>query len=204
MHLNGNPKNPNHPQKGSIITVQPIQHRVDRQKIEQDRVGQPRNRCIFVMGTNTAYRAVDLTSITVGQVRGARAGFKLVVRERKTGKVREVILNQKVCGALEEWLQVHPWVDDDAAPLFPNLRTGKALTVPTLSKLVKRWCKEAGLRGNYANHSMRKSFGYAQRTEHGVSLAVLTRLFNHANERYTMAYLGISDEELHACYLHEV
>ncbi len=196
--------NPNHPQKGSIITVQAIQRREDRARIEQDLVGQPRNRCTFVMGTNTAYRAVDLTSITVGQVRGARAGFKLVVRERKTGKVREVILNQKVCTTLEEWLQVHPWADDDNAPLFPNMRTGEALIVPTLSKLVKKWCKEAGLKGNYASHSMRKSFGYSQRVDYNVSVALLMRLFGHSSERQTMSYLGIDDEELNKCYLHEV
>lgn len=196
--------NKNHPKKGSVIRVQPITRRSDRERIECNEEGQPRNKCLFVTGCNTAYRAVDLTRITVGQVRGAKSGFKLVVREKKTGKVREVVLNAKVCDVIGEWLAVHPWADDDDAPLFPNLRTGKSLTVPTLSKLVKRWCREAGLTGNYASHSMRKSFGYAQRTEHGVSVAVLMRLFNHSTERQTMAYLGISDEELDACYLHEV
>ena len=198
------PRNPNHPKKGSVIRVQPITLRSDRECIEGNLEGQPRNKGIFVSGCNTAYRAVDLTSITVGQVRGAKAGFKLVVREKKTGKVREVVLNAKVCTTLEEWLQVHPWADDDDAPLFPNLRKGRALTVPALSKMVKRWCREAGLKGNYASHSMRKSFGYAQRVDHGVSVAVLMRLFNHSTERQTMAYLGIDDQELHDAYMHEV
>jgi hypothetical protein len=80
--------NPNHPKKGSVIRVQPITQRSDRERIECNLVGQPRNKGIFVTGCNTAYRAVDLTRITVGQVRGARAGFKLLVREQQTGKVR--------------------------------------------------------------------------------------------------------------------
>jgi integrase len=196
--------NKNHPPKHSIIKVQGIERRNDRERIERNLAGRPRDRRLFVTGCNTAFRASELTGLTVGQVRGARAGFKLVIREQKTSKIREVVLNRKVCAAIDAWLAVHPWAADDDAPLFPNLRTGRPLTVSTVSKYVKRWCRQAGLKGNYASHSMRKSFGYAMRTEHCVSLAVLTRLLGHSTERQTMCYLGIDDEELDACYLHEV
>ena len=74
--------NPNHPKKGSVNRVQPITQRSDRERIECNLVGQPQNKGIFVAGCNSAYRAVNLTLITVGQVRGAPAGFKLVVREK--------------------------------------------------------------------------------------------------------------------------
>jgi hypothetical protein len=81
-------KNKNHPKKGSVISVQPIRRREDRALIEQNLAGRPRDLCLFDFGCNTAFRAVDLTRITVGQVSGAKAGHKLVARKQKAGKVR--------------------------------------------------------------------------------------------------------------------
>lgn len=197
--------NPNHPKKGSIVRAEPIRSREDRERIEAALARRPRDRALFVTGTNTALRAVDLTRLTVGQVRGLRPGEELLVREKKTGKVRRIIVNGKVCAALTEWLAVHPWaVDDDTAALFPNLRTGRPLTVPTLSKWVKRWCRQAGLVGNYASHSLRKSFGYSQRVDHGVGLAVLMKVYGHSTERQTLTYLCIGDNEVRATFMQEV
>ena len=105
-------KNPNHPKKGSVIKVEPIRKREDRERIEKFLANQPRNKGIFVTGCNTAYRAVDLTSITVGQVRGALAGFKLVVREKKTRKMREVVLNKKTYDTMDDYLSFNHTAND--------------------------------------------------------------------------------------------
>lgn len=190
--------------KGAITRVEPIRNRADRERIESALAGCLRDLALFILGCNLALRAIDLLRLTVGQVRGLKPGDELLVREQKTRKVRRLVVNAKVVGALAAWLAVHPWAAADQAPLFPNQRTGKALTVPTLSKMVKRWCRQAELVGNYASHSLRKSFGYAQRVEHGVSVAVLMKVFNHSTERQTMAYLGISDAEVRDTFLHEV
>lgn len=45
--------NPNHPAKDSVIRVQPITRRSDRECIEGNLAGQPRNRSMFITGTNT-------------------------------------------------------------------------------------------------------------------------------------------------------
>ena len=196
--------NRNHPKKGSIIKVEPIRRREDRRHIEVFLAGRPRDLALFVTGTNTNVRASDLVRLAVGHVRGVRAGDELVLREKKTRKVRRIVVNAKVVGALQAWLAVHPWRESEGAPLFPNRRTGNALTVPAVSTLVKGWCRAAGLAGNYASHSLRKSFGYAQRVEHGVGVAVLMTLFGHSSERQTLSYLGVDDGEVRAVYLQEV
>lgn len=196
--------NPNHPRKGSVLQVEPIRRREDRGRVESFLAGRPRDLAIFVTGTNTNLRAGDLVRLTVGQVRGLRPGDELTLRERKTCKVRRIVVNAKVARALQAWLAVHPGRDRDSAPLFANLRTGNALTVPGLSTMVKRWCRAAGLAGHFASHTLRKTFGYAQRTENGTGLPVLMKMFNHASERQTLAYLGVDDAEVRAAYLKEV
>lgn len=194
----------NHPPKNSIIKVEPIQRRSDRRKIESMQAGHPRNGALFITGCNTNLRASDLVRLTVGHVRNLRPGDELILREQKTKKVRKITVNKKVVAAIQKWLAVHPRAGDDAAPLFVSYRGGKALTVSSLSRLVKQWCKDAGLVGNFASHSLRKTFGYVMRVEHGVGIGVLMRMFNHSSERQTLTYLCISDEEVRHAYLMEV
>lgn len=196
--------NTNHPRKGAITRVEPIRCHADRERIEFNLSGRPRDLSVFNTGTNTALRASELVRLTVGQVRGLAPGDDLLIREQKTRKIRRITLSPKVVTALTAWLAVHPWRTDDQAPLFPNLRTGRPLTVPTLSKMAKRWCRQAGLAGNYASHSLRKTFGYVQRVEHGASVALLMRVFGHSTERQTLAYLCITDAEVRETFLHEV
>ena len=37
------------------------------------------------------------------------------------------------------------------------------MTVSSVHRLVKSWCRDIGLKGNYGSHSLRKTFGYHQR-----------------------------------------
>lgn len=58
---------------------------------------------------------------------------------------------------------------DDDAFLFNGLRGPAALKVPTLNNLVKDWCSQANLKGNYGSHTLRKTWGYMQ-TGHSDSI----------------------------------
>ena len=62
--------NPNHPKKGSSIKVEPIRQKaaIERIKAHLLHEGKYRDYCLFVLGINTAFRANELLSITVGQV----------------------------------------------------------------------------------------------------------------------------------------
>jgi hypothetical protein len=49
-----------------------------------------------------------------------------------------------------------------------------------LSRLVGEWCEAVNLKGNYGSHSMRKTWGYHQRTRLNTSVAELMVMFNHS------------------------
>jgi integrase len=196
--------NPNHPKKGSIIKAEPLTSLEMTARVEQSLQSNPRNYAIFVLGINTNFRASDILRRTVGEVRNSSSGSQIIFREKKTKKVRKVTLNRKVAKALNAWLQVHPWSDDDAAALFPNIRTGQALTVSTLSQMVKQWCLSVGFKGHYSSHTMRKTFGYLHRTIHGTDLPTLMVMFNHTSQQQTLDYLCVDDEDIRDAYMKEV
>lgn len=78
----------------------------------------------------------------------------------------------------------------------------KPLTRETVHKMIKEWTKP--LKGNYGTHTLRKTFGYIQRTKYGVSFEVLCKRFGHSSPSVTMRYLGIDDREVKGILLNEI
>jgi integrase len=97
-------------------------------------------------------------------------------------------------------LATRSYQDDDY--LFIGQR-GR-LTVPYLHYLVKKWCGSINLQGNYGSHTLRKTWGYIQRTHFGHSLPELMEVFGHATQRQTLTYLCIQPEEIKKIYSNEI
>lgn len=191
--------NPNHPQVGSIIRVEPIRDLKAIGRIKKLLADHPRNHALFALGINTAFRAGDLLRIRVGQVRGLFPGDVLTVREGKTGKARSVVLNHQAIEAIQRLIQDSP-EKTDSDLLFTGLRG--PMTVQYLNRLVKAWCADVGLhRENYGSHSFRKTWGYHQRVTYRTDLPVLMDAFGHSTQRQTLAYLGITKEEVRQCFM---
>ncbi|MEM1369403.1 MAG: tyrosine-type recombinase/integrase [Cyanobacteria bacterium P01_H01_bin.15] len=86
-----------------------------------------------------------------------------------------------------------------ASPYLFNSKKGDVLTVPTVSRMVKQWCQDAGLKGNCGSHSSRKTWGYHQR-QNGAPLPLLTMAFGHGSQAQTLQYLGIQEQEISDLY----
>jgi len=193
------PNNLNRPSKGASIKVEPIRTIKDIRRIKKLREDSPRDLCLFTFGINSAYRANELMSIKVGDVSHLRAGERFELKQKKTKKYRAVNLNKQVIAALDAWLAVHPDPSPDA-PLFRSQKTGDPLQVSVVNHMVKRWCREAGLKGNFGSHTLRKTWGYHQRMTGNASLPVLMMAFGHARQQQTLDYLCIQAEEIQDLY----
>lgn len=192
-------RNPNHPKKDDVIKVNPIIHLKDigsiKKLLKQDK---PRDYCLFVLGINTNLRASDLLSITVGQVRDLKAGDELVLKEKKTGKGRRITLNESAIEAIQHWLRSNEALEV-SDQLFKSQRG--TLTVQSVNRLVKTWCKTINLPGNYGSHTLRKTFGYHQRVQLNTSIPELMVMFNHSTQKQTLDYLCIQAEEIKSAYM---
>jgi integrase len=192
-------RNPNHPKEGDQIKVDPIKLPKDINTIKKMLKGEkPRDFCLFVLGINTNLRASDLLSITVGQVRDLKAGEDLVLKEKKTGKGRRITLNDSAVEAIQHWLSSDQSLNDDDK-LFKSQRG--VLTVQSVNRLVKTWCKAINLPGNYGSHTLRKTFGYHQRVQLNTSIPELMVMFNHSTQRQTLDYLCIQADEIKDAYM---
>ena len=133
----------------------------------------------------------------------AKPGQAIQIRESKTGKTNTLYINREVYKALRGHLEASNHSDDDY--LFQSRRGHqKPLTIMTVSRMIKEWCKTINLEGNYGAHSLRKTFGYIQRTKFGVGFELICKRFNHSSPSVTMRYLGIEDKEVLEILTHEI
>lgn len=212
----------NHPKAGDNIKVEPIRSEKDIRNIKRFLADKckPRDLAIFTLGINTNLRASDLLLIKVGQVRNLQVGDHFRVRESKTGKDKNITINKTVYDAISNLLSDMKDANDEEL-LFQS-RNGKQrkiimkngretrmplpneISVPTLNAMVKGWCSEINLKGNYGSHTLRKTFGYIHRTVFNTDIPTLMTMFNHSTQKQTLTYLGIQPSEIKDAYLKEI
>jgi len=189
-------KNPNHPKKGSMLTVEPIKRTKDIKAIRTLLATAPRDLAIFVIGINTNLRASDLVRLKASQFQGMNPGDELILKEQKTGKTRRITMNKACIEVIRNLLASRPYQPDDF--LFMGQRG--PITSIYINHLVKKWTAAINLKGNYGAHSLRKTWGYHQRVNFNVDIPTLMVCFNHSSQRQTLDYLCIQPEEIKSVY----
>ena len=166
--------NANHPKRGDTIKVEPIRTVNAINKIKANLSNHPRNFALFVMGINTAFRASELLSIRVGQIRDLKAGDRLDVKQRKTRKFRAVTINRPTSLVLQELIEWREkqsrlkkdlgWIDDDSY-LFSGKNPQQALKVPTLNNFGKRLVQKSESQGELWKSLAQKNLGFYAKNE---------------------------------------
>jgi len=195
-------ENYNKPKKGSRIAVDPIRRMKDIQSISKMLSDNPRNNLLFVMGTNNGLRTGDLLKLKVDDVKGMKVGDTLIIREGKTGKRNILVMNKSIHKSLQIYLETLKPMDNDA--LFASRKGKRQITIQCVNNMVKKWVSEINLKGNFGANSLRKTWGYVQRTVYGVGFEILCKRFNHSSPAITMRYLGIEDKEVQNILMNEV
>jgi integrase len=190
---------------GKKTAVEPIRDLKDIGTIKKILCDKPRDLAIFTLGINTNLRAIDIIGIKIGQVYDSDTDTildELVLTESKTKKARRISLNPQVKEVLLNLIKSAPCTQDDY--LFRSRKKNGPLTSTSLSRLVKSWCNAINLKGNYASHSLRKTWGYHQRVQFGVSIPILMTCFNHSTQKQTLDYLCIQPEEIKDVYMNQL
>jgi integrase len=207
--LQEHPQKWNHPPLGSTIKVEPIRSVQGINRIKDLLADKPRDLCLFVLGINTAFRASELLSIRVGQVRYLQPGDRLEVKQPKTKKYRSVTINSAAHRSVQKLIaekerlavkKKSPQLLDDDAFLFTGQRGTASLQVSTLNNMVKDWSKRVRLKGNYGSHTLRKTWGFMQRKKQETPVPLLMQALGHSTQRQTMEYLCIQEKEIENVY----
>lgn len=181
------------------MKVQPIHRLKDVRAIKKLIADSPRDAAIFAIGINTNLRASDILGLTIGKVRGMTPGCEIEIIEKKTQKRLRITFNDEAANAIEKLLIELGDRYQDEDSLFQGQRG--PLTVKTVTQLVKKWCGDINLKGNFGSHTMRKTWGVHQRTRVGTSIPELMVMFNHTSQKQTLDYLCIQPDEIKSAYM---
>ncbi|SEP17299.1 tyrosine-type recombinase/integrase [Paenibacillus sp. OV219] len=170
-----------------IKDVQPIRNKqqIDDMKWALRRHCSERDYILFLIGINTGLRVGDLVKLKVKDLRGKK---RVVVKEGKTGKARELQLGN-IYDELNAYLGTveSEWV-------FPSRKGDGAITPTQSYRQLKTAADFAGV-DSVGNHTLRKTFGYWMYKQTR-DVAKLQRILNHSHPAITLTYIGITDEEI--------
>ncbi|EFI32744.1 integrase family protein [Desulfonatronospira thiodismutans ASO3-1] len=193
---------PNQPRKGTSTKVEPIRRLEDIRAIKNLLQNEPRNLLLFTMGINNGLRIGDLLQLKVRDIQNLKVGDVHRVIEQKTGKENILLINKSTHKALRNYLEYKPGPDEY---LFRSQRDKSSpITVSYANQVIKKWCKQINLTGNYGTHTLRKTFGYIQRVHYGVGFEILCKRFNHSSPTTTMRYLGIENKEVNNILMNDI
>lgn len=161
--------------------VYPLKTKADIEAMKQSLHG--RDLLLFTIGINSSLRISDI----VGLKREDFDNERLTLREKKTGKIKYVRINDSIRKAIAELAPTSGY-------LFPSRKGGTPITTTQAHRVIKSAADRAGITYNVGSHTMRKTFAY-HAYKNGTDLALLMRILNHASQYETLKYIGIERKQ---------
>ena len=162
----------------------------------------PRDHLLFVLGINSGLRISDLLKLKVEDVLESEGIIRerITLREKKTGKSKDFPLSGNARSALKQYFASPERRRKNTPELFPS-RKGGALGRVQAYRILNDAARIVGISGRIGTHTLRKTFGYWAYKQ-GQDIVMIQKLFNHSSPSVTLAYIGITREELDKVYIH--
>lgn len=173
--------------------VEPIREQSDIEAMKTVLTG--RNRLMFIMGVSMGLRISDLLALKIGDLRGRD---KITLKETKTKKRRPIKISETVKREIEQ-------LDGADNEYIFKSRQGanKPISRVQAYRILNKAAAEAGILdkiGSIGCHSLRKTFGYQLYERQGLDITRVMAILQHSSPEITLAYIGITDDEIDAAY----
>ena len=197
-------------------TTQPIRSQSDRDALASYFWNRNlRDYALFIFGIYTGRRISDLVRLNVGDVAfmDKKGRFtireRLVIQEKKTSKFINLVIAPQARRALSKYLKRRRNFSLSLGTFFqePLFRSQKArrsgdfrITQEHAWYVLTKAARECGLTYKIGTHSLRKTFGYMLYNK-GVSIEVIQKALNHSSAAITLAYIGITQDDIDSAIL---
>ena len=154
-----------------------------------------RNHLLFVLGINSGLRVSDLLNLKLNDVVDEKGKplDRIKLRESKTGKAKDFPLGKNAQKALVEYFKSLGNTDMEQ-PLFRS-KKGGPITRNQAWKILNDAAEDIGITESIGTHTLRKTFGY-HAYQQGADITRIQKLLNHSSPGVTLAYIGITQDEL--------
>lgn len=192
-------------------TTQPIRSQSDRDALASYFWNRNlRDYALFIFGIYTGRRISDLVRLNVRDVafidKKGRFSIKerLEIQEKKTSKFINFVLAPQARRALSKYLIRRKKSAPSMGAVLnePLFKSQKArnngefrITQEHAWYVLNKAAKECGLNYKIGTHSLRKTFGYMLYNK-GVSIEVIQKVLNHSSAAITLAYIGITQDDI--------
>ncbi|WWR15889.1 tyrosine-type recombinase/integrase [Lachnospiraceae bacterium JLR.KK008] len=191
-----------------MSTTQPIKDRAALNTFKNYYLHQKpniRNHALIILGLNTALRISDILQLRWSDLFNdstQQMQEHLEVKEKKTGKINIIAVNQTAKQVLLEYkeqvFQKNPY-NRDSYLFLSRKGKNKPLSRSQAFRIIKEAAFAAGLFSHVSCHSMRKTFGY-HAWKQGTPPALLMDIYNHSSYKITKRYLCIEQDERDEVY----
>lgn len=188
---------------GGVILeyVQPIRDRKQIIAIKKIlKATNIRDYCLFNVGINSGLRISDLLQLRIVDVIDEKRNIKdrISIRELKTGKSKDFPIGDNSKKAIREYLMTRNFEENE--PLFRSRKGKESLKRQQAYRIINEAARAVGIKDKIGTHTLRKTFGY-HAYQSGVDLSILQKLFNHSAPSVTLAYIGMTQDDLDNVYL---
>lgn len=136
---------------------------------------------------NLGLRIGDVLKLKLNDfIPSGRGDFKLSVVEQKTGKEKEVVINDNLYNNIKLYT-----LENNIKPNEPIVK----MSVRNVQTQLKIICDVLGIHG-VSTHSFRKFYAMRIFEDSGYNFEVVRALLNHSNVGITQKYLGVTAEEI--------
>jgi len=175
--------------------VEPIRSKKQIEAIKRYLKNQNlRDHLLFVLGINSGLRISDLLSLTIEDVKDRD---RIILREKKTGKAKDFPLSDTCKKSINEYLSL---IQKQSGWLFKSKKGNRPITRIQAYRVINKAARFVGINEAIGTHTLRKTFGYWAYKK-GVDITKIQKLLNHSAPSVTLAYIGITKEELDNIYI---
>ena len=157
---------------------------------------------LFVIGINTNLRVSDLLGLKWANVwleDTTTLRDHIELTEQKTGKKRRIKLTDPIADALTYLLENirEPEAGDN---IIRNPLTRTPYSREHISRTLAKEAKAVGIQDSLGIHGLRATWGFHAVATFHQPITLIQHAYNHSNQRQTMDYLGLTDEQLTEVY----
>lgn len=180
--------------------VQPIRDKKQIDAMKKNlKATSVRDFCLFTLGINCGLRISDLLGLRISDVMDEKGRVldRISIREQKTGMTKDFPISEIAAKAIKEYLtERRSYMHNE--PLFLSRKATNGLAP------LQRWqaytiinaaARTVGIKDKIGTHTLRKTFGY-HAFQQSVDITIIQRLLNHSSPRTTLAYIGITQDDL--------